>query len=86
MKKITISFIFINLLYYSLSKENIACDYISTVSKTYKKLSECRTYDVEEISNAVLQFFQLWEQILIIANLLTNLQLKKIYQQKWINK
>ena len=48
MKKITISFIFINLLYYSLSKENIACDYISTVSKTYKKLSECRTYDVEE--------------------------------------
>ena len=42
---------FANLLYFSLSKENISCDSILTISSTYKKLSECQSYDVEEDKN-----------------------------------
>ena len=48
---------FANLLYFSLSKENISCDSILTISTTYKKLSECQSYDEEEDKNCCVGVF-----------------------------
>ena len=42
---------FIFLLYFSFSKQNIGCDDISTMSDTYKTLSNCNNYEVEENMN-----------------------------------
>ena len=43
--------LFINLLYFSFSKQNTACDSILTISDEYKTLSDCSTYEVEENMN-----------------------------------
>lgn len=39
---------FFNLFFISSSKETIGCDDIILMSETYKNLSECQTYEVEE--------------------------------------
>ena len=43
--------LFINLLYFSFSKQNTACDSILTISDEYKSLSDCSAYEVEENMN-----------------------------------
>ena len=41
----------INLLSFSFSKQNIACDSVLTISDEYKSLSDCSNFEVEENMN-----------------------------------